>query len=91
MTTATLYCECETPVMDVEHDAGCRRCGRPVDFSPRKAGDRHCMSCGHDFDEPTEDALDYEWADPTICPKCGSDDTLIALDDEPTLGEKVAA
>jgi len=30
----TLYCECEAPVMDVEHDAGCRRCGRPVDFAP---------------------------------------------------------
>jgi hypothetical protein len=28
------YCTCETPVMDVEHDAGCRRCGLPVDFSP---------------------------------------------------------
>jgi hypothetical protein len=33
--SATPYCECETPVMDVEHDAGCRRCGRPVDFSPQ--------------------------------------------------------
>ena len=30
----TLYCECETPLMDVEHDAGCRRCGRPVNFTP---------------------------------------------------------
>lgn len=30
----TLYCECEQPVMDIDHDAGCRRCGRPVDFSP---------------------------------------------------------
>lgn len=29
------YCTCETPLMDVEHDAGCRRCGLPVDFSPR--------------------------------------------------------
>jgi hypothetical protein len=28
------YCECEFPVIDVEHDAGCRRCGAPVDFSP---------------------------------------------------------
>ena len=34
MTTMTLYCECQTPIMDVEHDAGCRRCSRPVDFSP---------------------------------------------------------
>lgn len=32
----TIYCACETPVMDVEHDAGCRRCGRPVDFSPTR-------------------------------------------------------
>lgn len=39
MQTATLYCECETPVMDVAHDAGCRRCGRPVDFSPRVPND----------------------------------------------------
>jgi len=31
----TTYCTCDSPVMDVEHDAGCRRCGRPVDFSPR--------------------------------------------------------
>ena len=30
-----LYCECETPIMDVEHDAGCQRCGRPVDFTPK--------------------------------------------------------
>lgn len=29
------YCKCETPVMDVEADAGCRRCGLPVDFSPK--------------------------------------------------------
>lgn len=27
-------CSCESPVIDVEHDAGCRRCGRPVNFSP---------------------------------------------------------
>lgn len=30
----TLYCVCGEPVMDVEYDAGCRRCGRPVDFTP---------------------------------------------------------
>jgi len=30
----TAYCKYETPVMDIEHDAGCRRCGLPVDFSP---------------------------------------------------------
>jgi len=29
------YCQCETPIMDPEYDAGCRRCGRPVDFTPR--------------------------------------------------------
>jgi len=29
------YCTCESPIMDVEHDAGCRRCGLPVDFSPK--------------------------------------------------------
>jgi len=28
------YCTCESPIMDVEHDAGCRRCGFPVDFNP---------------------------------------------------------
>jgi len=32
-TDTTLYCECDAPVMDVEHDAGCRRCGRPVNFN----------------------------------------------------------
>lgn len=31
----TIYCECDAPIIDVEHDAGCRRCGRPVDFNPR--------------------------------------------------------
>lgn len=33
------YCTCETPIMDVEHDAGCRRCGRPVDFTPEREHD----------------------------------------------------
>lgn len=33
-----VYCSCEAPIMDVEHDAGCRRCGLPVDFSPRPEG-----------------------------------------------------
>lgn len=32
----TLYCACDTPAMDVAHDAGCRRCGLPVDFSPKE-------------------------------------------------------
>lgn len=35
------YCKCESPIMDVEHDAGCRRCGLPVDFTPRA-----CAACG---------------------------------------------
>jgi hypothetical protein len=35
----TLYCTCESPVIDIEHDVGCRRCGLPVDFSPRPADD----------------------------------------------------
>jgi hypothetical protein len=26
------YCACDEPLIDVEHDAGCRRCGLPVDF-----------------------------------------------------------
>lgn len=30
----TIYCSCETPIIDWDHDAGCRRCGLPVDFSP---------------------------------------------------------
>jgi hypothetical protein len=33
----TRYCTCEQPVMEVEHDTGCRRCGLPVDFTPRGA------------------------------------------------------
>ena len=32
----THYCTCETPIMDIDHDAGCRRCGLPVDFTPRQ-------------------------------------------------------
>lgn len=28
------YCECETPIFDPEHDAGCRRCGLAIDFTP---------------------------------------------------------
>jgi len=40
----TAYCQCESPIMDVEHDAGCRRCGLPVDFSPRPP--EVCPGCG---------------------------------------------
>lgn len=29
----TVYCACETSLLDPEHDAACRRCGMPVDFS----------------------------------------------------------
>lgn len=29
-----IYCRCERPLVDVDHDAGCRRCGLPVNFSP---------------------------------------------------------
>lgn len=37
----TVYCKCDDPVMDVEHDAGCRRCGNPVDFGPVAELERH--------------------------------------------------
>lgn len=55
------YCECETPIMDAEHDAGCRRCGRPVDFTPTKPewgyynteGEFIAFSGDVDYDEAT--------------------------------------
>lgn len=34
----TTYCGCESPVFDPDHDAGCRRCGLPVDFTPTRPG-----------------------------------------------------
>lgn len=34
VTVRQPYCECEAPVIDVDRDAGCRRCGLPVDFTP---------------------------------------------------------
>ena len=38
------YCTCESPYgFDPEHDAGCRRCGRPIDFTPPVT----CFECGH--------------------------------------------
>lgn len=37
-----VYCSCETPVMNAEYDAGCRRCGNPVDFTPPQL---HCSVC----------------------------------------------
>lgn len=31
------YCQCETPYgFDPEYDSGCRRCGLPIDFSPKE-------------------------------------------------------
>ena len=57
-----LYCECEAPVIDVEHDAGCRRCGRPVDFSPRVV----CPDCGG----ATREAVDDE----QVALVCANDD-----------------
>ncbi len=48
--TSTLYCECESPMMDVAHDAGCRRCGRPVSFAPHvtevDGPTATCSGCG---------------------------------------------
>ena len=53
--------------------------------------DRHCMTCGHDFDEFEfeSDSDEQDWNDPTICPKCDSDDTFIA--DEGVLDSMDAA
>ena len=39
------YCSCESSVMDPEHDAGCRRCGLPVDFSAPYV----CPACAGTF------------------------------------------
>lgn len=55
----TAYCECETPVVDVDHDAGCRRCGLPVNFSPP------CPGCGRR--DPGEPGY--------ACEHCGSPGT----------------
>jgi hypothetical protein len=27
------YCRCDPPVIDVDHDAACRRCGLPVQYA----------------------------------------------------------
>lgn len=43
-------CICEQPVMNIFHDAGCRRCGLPVDFSPSEPltnATYTCSACGH--------------------------------------------
>lgn len=31
---STIYCSCERPISDADHDAGCRRCGNPIHFDP---------------------------------------------------------
>lgn len=31
---AVTYCQCAKPALDVELDAACRRCGRPVNYAP---------------------------------------------------------
>src|SRR5689334_22964335 len=31
-TVKPTYCKCERPIIDVEHDAACRRCGQLVNF-----------------------------------------------------------
>lgn len=41
---STIYCACEEPVIDLDHDAGCRRCGLPVNFGPNVD---ECSECGH--------------------------------------------
>jgi hypothetical protein len=39
------HCECEKSIMDVEHDAGCRRCGLPVCFvGPATSDDGHTLT-----------------------------------------------
>lgn len=71
-----LYCECESPRINPEHDAGCRRCGRPVYFGP---GHRHlagelasCDSCPAGFDL---EVTSFEVVEPGLrgyaCPACG--------------------
>jgi hypothetical protein len=44
-----IHCRCESPIMDVEHDAGCRRCGDPVDFSGHPPVDAR-VRLRHDVD-----------------------------------------
>ena len=39
---------------------------------------RHCMECGHDFYESVWDDGAYPPIDPSTCPICGSDETLVA-------------
>jgi hypothetical protein len=46
MTARLGYCDCETPVMDIDHDAGCRRCGLPVDFTPNDSVCQWFAGCG---------------------------------------------
>jgi hypothetical protein len=52
--SAADFCSCEAPVFDAEHDAGCRRCGLPVDFTPRRGDVRSEWRPGVDFAEFAE-------------------------------------
>ena len=64
--TNILYCECSAPVMDVEHDEGCRRCGRPVDFSPRMSGMTFKRIAAGDYQTP--DGRYLLWQVPGVWP-----------------------
>lgn len=36
MSSGVRYCECDSPVWDPMYDVGCRRCGLPVDLTPKR-------------------------------------------------------
>jgi glutamine synthetase type III len=48
-----VYCECETPIFDAAHDAGCRRCGNPVNFTPANPADLRDATSAEISEEPT--------------------------------------
>jgi hypothetical protein len=56
------YCECDTPVMDIEHDAGCRRCGRPVNFTPAKPTEFEIRQAIAEYDQDREPSAAEEGA-----------------------------
>lgn len=62
----TVYCKCDDPVMDVEHDAGCRRCGNPVDFGPVGRLERATGRRGWPADR-----LEWVGVARAVCPRCG--------------------
>lgn len=78
-----LYCPCEAPIMDTAHDSGCRRCGRPVDFSPAPLaaafepnGAPPATPCPHcSTPLPLDELAGYEGDRPGErvfgCPSCG--------------------